>query len=93
MHRPDDAEVDAAVCDLSFLERFGDDADRLAPDVERRVGQRAHQSDARPAVDDADTSVREEFSELAGGRNVGRVAPDVRTTVDTEPVHALPTVR
>ncbi len=55
VHRVDDAQVrEARVGDLAIDQRLRDHADRVAARVQHRVGDRAHQPDARPAVDEAD---------------------------------------
>ena len=53
----DDAEIgQAGVRELAVDELLRDDADHLAAHGKRRIGDRAHQSDATTSVDKPETS-------------------------------------
>ena len=75
MHRLDDAQIDAAVRDLAFLQKARDDADHLAARFERGIGDGAHQPDPSAAVDDADPGARERRAEFARNRGKVRIVP------------------
>ena len=69
VHRVDGAQVgQAEVGDLALEQRLRDDAGDLAAGLEHRVGQRAHQPDARAAVDQADAAPGQQLAELAARR-------------------------
>ncbi len=54
----DDVQLgQAGVRDLAVDEHLRDDADDLAAGGQRGVGERAHQTDGRAAVDDADAAL------------------------------------
>ena len=68
-----------------------DHADHLTAGRERRVGERAHQADGRPAVDDADAASGEQPAEVLRRRHVGRPAPGLEPQKTTNR-HRLATV-
>ena len=88
VHRVHDVQLaQPRVRDLAVDERLRDHADDLAARGERRVGDRAHQADARAAVDEADARAGERAAERRGRLRVVRVGAGARPGEDAEPSH------
>ena len=93
VHRLDDLQLrEAAVADLARPQRARQDADDLAPRVQRRVREDAHEPDARAAVHHADAAPREDPGDLRGGVGVRRTGTRARSGVEADAAqrgHAL----
>src|SRR3546814_21073506 len=73
VHSRDDVKFgDAAMRDLGADERVGDDPDHLAAGFERAVGDRAHQPEPAPAVNDANPALRQRAPDVARGFDIDR---------------------
>ena len=71
--------------DLAVDERLRDHADHLAARGQRRVGDRAHQPDARAAVDEADARAGERAAERGGRLRVVGMPAGAGAGEDAEP--------
>ena len=81
------SSVRPRVGDLALDEPLRDDADHLAAGGQRAVGHRAHQPDARAAVDDAHAPLREQAPERRRGRRVFGPGAGARATEDDDALH------
>lgn len=76
---------------LAFRKPLRQDADRLATGVENGIGEGAHQSDARRAVDERDSAIRELATQSLRCFPVIRPATVATASEDTHPIQGRDT--
>src|SRR5690606_32801699 len=88
VHARDDVEFgDAAVRDLGADERVGDDPDHFAAGLQCAVGDRAHQPEPAPAIDDTDTACRKRAADVARGFDIDRIFGRRGPAIDGKAFH------
>src|SRR3546814_19349296 len=88
VHSRDDVKFgDAAMRDLGADERVGDDPDHLAAGFERAVGDRAHQPEPAPAVNDANPPTRPRAPDGARAFDIDRDGGGHRPTRTGKALH------
>src|SRR3546814_11182911 len=76
------SDVCSSDLDLGADERVGDDPDHLAAGFERAVGDRAHQPEPAPAVNDANPALRQRAPDVARGFDIDRIGGGRRHAID-----------
>src|SRR4051794_5692469 len=89
VHRVDHPQIgQPGVRDLAVDQRLRDHADHAAAALQRRVGDGAHQTDARAAVDELDATLREPVAEIDRGGAIRDVRPRAGPGEDADLLHA-----